>query len=87
MKNRVSSDLIWGLLSALLIFGVFILTLWGNSNNLDPRYLFIDEQITFYPVAKILNPSGLDEFLWLISDQWPEHVKDQKADEKTNVLG
>jgi hypothetical protein len=68
MKNRVSSDLIWGLLSALLIFGVFILTLWGNSNNLDPRYLFIDEQITFYPVAKILNPSGLDEFLWLISD-------------------
>jgi hypothetical protein len=68
MKNRVSSDLIWGFLSALLIFGVFILTLWGNSNNLDPRYLFIDEQITFYPVAKILNPSGLDEFLWLISD-------------------
>jgi hypothetical protein len=68
MKNRVSYDLIWGLLSALLIFGVFILTLWGNSNNLDPRYLFIDEQITFYPVAKILNPSGLDEFLWLISD-------------------
>jgi hypothetical protein len=68
MKNRVSSDLIWGLLSALLIFGVLILTLWGNSNNLDPRYLFIDEQITFYPVAKILNPSGLDEFLWLISD-------------------
>jgi hypothetical protein len=68
MKNRVSSDLLWGLLSALLIFGVFILTLWGNSNNLDPRYLFIDEQITFYPVAKILNPSGLDEFLWLVSD-------------------
>ena len=68
MKNRVSSDLIWGLLSALLIFGVFILTLWGNSNNLNPRYLFIDEQITFYPVAKILNPSGLDELLWLISD-------------------
>lgn len=68
MKKRVSSDLLWGLLSALLVFGVFILTLWGNSNNLDPRYLFIDEQITFYPVAKILNPSGLDEFLWLISD-------------------
>ena len=68
MKNRVSSDYIWGLLSALLIFGVFMLTLWGNSNNLDPRYLFIDEQITFYPVTKILNPSGLDEFLWLISD-------------------
>ncbi len=68
MNNRVSSDLLWGLLSALLVFGVFIFTLWGNSNNLDPRYLFIDEQITFYPVAKILNPSGLDEFLWLISD-------------------
>jgi hypothetical protein len=68
MKNRVSSDYIWGLLSALLIFGVFIFTLWGNSNNLDPRYLYIDEQITFYPIAKILNPSGLDEFLWLISD-------------------
>lgn len=68
MNNRVSSDLLWGLLSALLVFGVFILTLWGNSNNLDPRYLFIDEQITFFPVAKILNPSGLDEFLWLISD-------------------
>jgi hypothetical protein len=68
MNNKVSSDLLWGLLSALLIFGVLILTLWGNSNNLDPRYLFIDEQITFYPVAKILNPSGLDEFLWLISD-------------------
>ena len=68
MRNRVSSDLLWGLLSALLISGVFILTLWGNSNNLNPRYLFIDEQITFYPVSKILNPSGLDEFLWLISD-------------------
>lgn len=68
MKNRVSSDLFWGLLSALLISGVFILTLWGNGNNLNPRYLFIDEQITFYPVAKILNPSGLDEFLWLVSD-------------------
>jgi len=68
MKNRVSSDLLWGLLSALLIFGVFIFTLWGNSNNLNPRYLFIDEQITYYPVAKILSPSGLDEFLWLISD-------------------
>ena len=68
MKKRVSSDLLWGLLSALLIFGVFILTLWGNSNNLVPRYLYIDEQITFYPVVKILNPSGLDEFLWLISD-------------------
>lgn len=68
MNKRVSSDLLWGLLSALLVFGVFILTLWGNSNNLNPRYLFIDEQITFYPVAKILNPSGLDEFLWLVSD-------------------
>jgi len=25
--------------------------------------------------------------LCLSFDQWPEHVKDQKADEKTNVLG
>ena len=58
----------WGLLSVALVFGVFILTLWGNSNNPNARYLFIDEQITFYPVTKILNPSGLDEFLWLISD-------------------
>lgn len=68
MEKRVSSDLPWGLLSALLISGVLILTLWGNSNNLNPRYLFIDEQITFFPVMKILDPSGLDELLWLISD-------------------
>lgn len=68
MKNRWGFSSIWGLLSALLIIGVLALTLWGNSGNLNPRFLFIDEQITFYPIIKLLNPSGLDEFLWLASD-------------------
>ena len=68
MKYKSSLNFIWGLLTTLLILGVLALTLWGNSNNLNPRFLFIDEQITFYPVIKILNPSGLDEWLWLISD-------------------
>lgn len=68
MKNRWGFNSIWGLLSALLIVGVLALTLWGNSSNLNPRFLFIDEQITFYPIIKLLNPSGLDEFLWLASD-------------------
>jgi hypothetical protein len=68
MKNRWEFSSIWGLSSALLIVGVLALTLWGNSGNLNPRFLFIDEQITFYPIIKLLNPSGLDEFLWLVSD-------------------
>lgn len=68
MNNRWGFSSIWGLLSALLIIGVLALTLWGNSSNLNPRFLFIDEQITFYPIIKLLNPSGLDEFLWLASD-------------------
>jgi len=68
MKSKGSIKLYWGLLTGLLILGVLALTLWGNSNNLNPRYLFIDEQITFYPIIKILNPSGIDEFLWLVSD-------------------
>jgi hypothetical protein len=68
MKYKSSLNSIWGLLTTLLILGVLALTLWANSNNLNPRFLFIDEQITFYPVIKILNPSGLDEWLWLISD-------------------
>jgi hypothetical protein len=68
MKNRWGLSSIWGVLSALLIIGVLTFTLWGNSSNLNPRLLFIDEQITFYPIIKLLNPSGLDEFLWLASD-------------------
>lgn len=68
MMNKRAINLFWGLLTGLLILGVLALTLWGNSNNLNPRYLFIDEQITFYPIIKILNPSGIDEFLWLVSD-------------------
>lgn len=68
MKFESSTNTSWSFLTALLILGVLALTLWGNSNNLNPRYLFIDEQITYYPVAKILNPSGLDEWLWLVSD-------------------
>ena len=68
MKNRWRFSPIWGLLSTLLIIGVLALTLWSNSSNLNPRFLFIDEQITFYPIIKLLNPSGLDEFLWLASD-------------------
>jgi len=68
IKYKGSPNTIWGLLTALLILGALTLTLWGNSNNLNPRYLFIDEQITFYPIIKILNPSGLDEWLWLVSD-------------------
>lgn len=68
MKNRWEFSSIWSLLSTLLIAGVLALTLWGNSSNLNPRFLFIDEQITFYPIIKLINPSGLDEFLWLASD-------------------
>jgi len=68
MKNQWGLSSIWGLLSTLLIVGVLTFTLWGNSSNLNPRFLFIDEQITFYPIIKLLNPSGLDEFLWLVSD-------------------
>ena len=68
MNYKGSVTSFWGLLTTLLILGVLALSLWGNSNNINPRYLFIDEQITFYPIAKILSPSGLDEWLWLVSD-------------------
>jgi TRAP-type C4-dicarboxylate transport system permease small subunit len=66
--------------------GGYVAFLWREKTNaLEWRLDYVYACFVIYWVAVIVRAAN--RFLWLSSDQWPEHVKDQKADEKTNVLG
>ena len=85
-----------GLTASVLIVLLFTLaapTIWGyvaflwreKTNALEWRLDYVYACFVIYWLAVIVR--AFNRFLWLISDQWPEHVRDQKADEKANVLG
>ena len=59
---------LWSLLTIALLIIVLALTFWGNSQNVAPSFIYIDEQITYYPIQKILHPSTWSEFFWLVGD-------------------
>jgi len=52
---------------------------------LEWRLDYVYACFVIYWLAVIVR--AVDRLLLLSSAQWAEHVKDQKADEKTNVLG
>ena len=66
--NKLQGNAIWNLGTIALVLFVLIITFWGNSHNALPELLYIDEQITFFPIEKLLNPSSLGEFFWLAGD-------------------
>jgi TRAP-type transport system small permease protein len=85
-----------GLIAAGLIALLFALsapTIWGyvaflwreKTNALEWRLDYVYFCFVIYWLAVIVR--AVDRIVLLSSDQWSEHVKDQKADEKTNVLG
>jgi TRAP-type C4-dicarboxylate transport system permease small subunit len=85
-----------GLTAAALIAVLFTLsapTIWGyvaflwreKTNALEWRLDYVYACFVIYWLAVIVR--AVDRLLLLSSAQWAEHVKDQKADEKTNVLG
>jgi hypothetical protein len=63
-----NSKKLWGMLSIVLMGLVFIISLIGNLNVESAHGLWIDEEITFYPIQKIIKPYNLTEFWWFISD-------------------
>ena len=66
--NKLQGNTIWNLSTIALVLLVLIITFWGNSHNALPELLYIDEQITFFPIEKLLNPSSWGEFFWLAGD-------------------
>lgn len=59
---------VWDALTIIFIILVFVITLISNLNLESSQGLWIDEEITFFPIQKILQPFDLSEFWWLISE-------------------
>jgi hypothetical protein len=62
------SKKLWGMLSIALMGLVFIISLISNLGLESSYGLWIDEEITFFPIQKIIKPYDLKEFWWFISD-------------------
>lgn len=72
-------------LSAPTIWG-YVTFLWREKTNaLEWRLDYVYACFVMYWLAVIVR--AVDRLLLLSSPEWADHVKDQKPDEKTNVLG
>ena len=52
----------------LIIVSFLYAGILANGNLLTPDNLYVDENITFSGVKRILQPGSVDEFIWAITD-------------------
>jgi hypothetical protein len=69
MKTQRSTNQWIYIGSLIIIIASFLYAgILANGNLFNPENLYVDENITFSGVKRILHPGSVDEFIWAITD-------------------